>query len=375
MIQKYNRWVFALALGLSSTYAIAQTDTTEVEEDYSIYDNLDFVDEGAKRFAPVKIKGVSPQKLITIGYDYQGGYNMDQQKLFKLNETNRSIYDESDSTAAVNSTQGIRLEANIPVIAKNNLIVQVGARYWNINYDFEEKSNLKDPMMQTLADNGLTSIGLNTTVYKPLNENSFLLFNADADMSGDFNYTDFQPLKYNRYSVAALWGKRPSDNKQWAIGLSRTYRAGELNYIPVFLYNWTSINNTWGAEVLFPAKAHLRYTLNPRSMLFAGFELEGNSFRIGNQGFDKTTSGDPALQDLELRRSELRFRLMYERQITGFIWLSAQAGYRYDYSYNVDQVNDGEDFFRGFFGDQPFAAENSLTNPLYFNISINLVSP
>ena len=373
MIQKYNRWVFALALGISSTYAIAQTDTTEVEEDYSIYDNLDFVDEGAKRFAPVKIKGVSPQKLISIGYDYQGVYVMDAGKLVDLNNEKGKGYPGQSTT--VNSTQGIRLDANIPVIAKNNLIMQVGARYWNINYDFEEKSNLKNPMMQTLADNGLTSIGLNTTVYKPLNENSFLLFNADADMSGDFNYTDFQPLKYNRYSVAALWGKRPSDNKQWAIGLSRTYRAGELNYIPVFLYNWTSINNTWGAEVLFPAKAHLRYTLNPRSMLFAGFELEGNSFRIGNQGFDNTIPGDPALQDLELRRSELRFRLMYERQITGFIWLSAQAGYRYDYSYNVDQVNDGKDFYRGFFGVQDYAAENSLTNPLYFNISINLVSP
>src|SRR5690606_24890195 len=118
------------------------------------------------------------------------------------------------------------------------------------------------------------------------------------------------------------------------------------NYIPVLMYNWTSVNNKWGTEMLLPARGHVRYTVNPRSMLFAGFELEGNSFRIGNQG---AALQDPQFNDLEIRRSELRFRLMYERQLSGFIWLSAQAGYRYNYSYDVDQVADGKDFYRGFF--------------------------
>lgn len=110
-------------------------------------------------------------------------------------------------------------------------------------------------------------------------------------------------------------------------------------------------------------------------MLFAGFELEGNSYRVGNRN---TVFADPTnsvVEELEIRRSELRFRMVYERQLIGFFWLSAQAGYRVNYSYNLDNVPDGTDFFRGFFGDQPFAMENTLTNPLYFNISINLVSP
>ncbi len=363
--QRYH-WIFALALGLFTTTTFAQTDTTAAEEeDYSIYDNLDFVDEGAKRFASAKIKGISPQKLITVGYDFQGSYDLEAgSNLGSLSET-----------ATVNNTQGLRLEANIPVYSKNSLIVQVGARYWDINYDIENADQFNNPMIESLNDNGLTSLGLNTTIYKPLNENSFLLFKLDAGMNGDFAMSDLQPMKYNRYSVAALWGKRPNDNKQWAVGLSRTYRAGELNYIPVVMYNWTSVNNKWGTEILFPARGHVRYTLNPRSMLFAGFELEGNSFRIGNQKADFNPNDAPELDDLEIRRSELRFRLMYERQITGFIWLSAQAGYRYNYSYNVDQLEDGEDFYRGFFGDQDYAFENDLTNPFYFNISINLVSP
>lgn len=350
-------------LALFSTSIYAQTDTTATddEEDYSIYEDLEFADEGTKRYASVKIKGLTPQKLISIGYDYQASYDITADAF--------SLFPEQ--TGTVNSTQGLRFEANVPVISNNSLIVQVGGRYWESKYDFDNPDQFTNPLLATLHENNLTSLGLNSTIYKPLNEEDFLLIRVAADMNGDYNTSDFQAFKYNRYSVAALWGKRPSDYKQWAIGLSRTYRAGELNYIPVLLYNWTSATSKWGTEILFPARGHLRYRLDSRNILLFGFELEGNSFRIGNQG----QALDAPLNELEVRRSELRFRFVYERQISGFIWLSAQAGYRYNYSFNVDDVADGEDFYRGFFGDQDYIMENELTNPLYFNVSINLVSP
>lgn len=346
---------------------LAQEDTTaiEEEEDYSMYDNLDFVDGSAKRFASAKIKGISPAKLITLGYDYQLGYDM-----------TAGVYGmHAAETATINATHGVRVEANIPVISKNSLIVQMGARFWDINYEYANESSLSHPLHQNLAVSNLRSVGLNSTIFKPLSETSFLLVQLAADMNGDFAIPEFQGLQYNRYSAAALWGKRPNDNKQWAIGVSRTYRAGELNYIPVIMYNWTSVSNTWGTEILFPARAHVRYTVNPRNMLFAGFELEGNSYRIGNQSPIIRDSLSSTVEELEIRRGELRFRMVYERQLIGFFWLSAQAGYRVNYSYNVDDVPNGTDFYRGFFGDQPLAMQNTLTNPLYFNVSINLVSP
>ena len=87
-------------------------------------------------------------------------------------------------------------------------------------------------------------------------------------------------------------------------------------------------------------------------MLFLGFDLEGTSYRFGNQN-----ELAAPLNDLEIRRSELRPRLKYERQIVGFVWMSAAVGYRINYSYNVDRVENGKDFYRGFFGDQPFIME------------------
>lgn len=341
----------------------AQTDTTESTEDYedySIYDNLEFADVGAKRFANVKVSGKSPDKLISIGYDYQGSYDMDAAAFGGFPASSRKV----------NSTHGVRLEANIPIISKNSIIVQGGFSYWNFQYDFENSDNFTNPLHAYLHENGLNVLGLSVSIYKPINENTFILGRIAGTMAGDYEIGELQPMNYTRYAVAAVYGKKPNDYKQWGFGLSRTYRAGELNYIPVFLYNWTATSRKWGIETLFPAYGDVRYNFSPRSMLFFGFDLEGASTRLGND----QELAEP-YDDLELRRAELRFRFRYERKITGFLWVSAKVGYRYNYSFNVDRVKDGEDFFRGFFGDQDYVMENELTNPLFFNVSLNLVSP
>lgn len=355
-------FLFVCVCVLPVSFLYAQIDSTqaEEEEDYSMYDDLEFADESAKRFASVKVSGKSPDKLISVGYDFQGSYDLNAGAFGAF----------SESTERVNATHGFRFGANIPVISKNSIIVQAGLDYWNTQYAFENNDVLSHPLHQTLRENGLNSIETSVTAYKPLNETSFLLARVAGAMNGDYALGKFQPMIYNRYSVALLWGRKPADAKQWAIGVSRTYRAGEMNYLPIVLYNWTSSNRKWGVESLLPARGDVRYNFSLRSMLFVGFDLEGASYRIGNDG-----ELQEPLNDLEIRRSELRFRLKYERQLIGFIWMSAKAGYRTNYSFNVDRAEGGEDFFRGFFGDQAYIMENSLTNPLYFNFSINLVSP
>jgi hypothetical protein len=59
-----------------------------------------------------------------------------------------------------------------------------------------------------------------------------------------------------------------------------------------------------------------------------------------------------------------------------FIWMSLQAGYRYGYSFDMDNFapTDNE-FFRGFFGNQPYAQLNDYKGTWYAQLSVNLVSP
>jgi hypothetical protein len=358
----------------------AQTETPQTpqdtltpaeEEDYSQYDNIGFAAEGAKRYCSPKIEGLSPAKLISIGYDYQMGYTMKADSFRRLG----SLASLMPDSARVLTSNGVRFGCNIPVISRTDLVWQMGANYWEQRYKFEDPSALKSPMLTSLSANGLRTMGINTTLFKPLNDVKFLLFQGSADLSGDYQFGKFMPLKYTKYSAALIYGKRTSEKKQWGVGVARTYRVGELNYIPIVFYNSTDVANKWGTEILFPARAHVRRTINSRNMLFAGYELEGQSYRLWR--FNDINGFNVRNEDVEIRRGEIRLRAVYEFSVKDFIWMSIQAGYRINYRYDVDRLSDGKEIYRAFglASDAPYVMVNQLTNPLYFNISLNLVSP
>ena len=361
---------------LTSTPILAQTETESTDSyddiDWSLYDDLGFEDESIKRYANAKIEGLSPAKLISFGYDFQSPYTITPGDLTLGDGT--IIAGGEAEALQVNSTAGIRAGFNLPVVSQTNLVWQMGANYWNTSYNYAEAPTSADnPLHQTLSEHGLRTSGVNTTIYKPLDEEQFILFQGSADMSGTYG-SSLIPAQYLKYSAAVLWGKRPTEKKQWAVGVARTYRVGELNYIPVILYNKTSANNKWGTEALFPARVHVRRTINPRNMVFLGYELQGQSFRMyenENLGFDIRD------EDLEIRRGEIRVRAIYEFSLKNFIWMSVQAGYRINYRYDVDRLVSGPDIYRAFgLLDSPdYAQLNALTNPFYVNVSVNLVSP
>lgn len=355
--------------------ANAQTDTATTpqknteDEDFSMYDEVGFVDQSAKRYCSPKIEGLSPAKLISLGFDFQGPYKM------TLDTFNNNINQGSPENGNITATSGMRFACNIPVVSKTSLVWQLGANYWESGYNINSESITKpvlyaeNPMLKSLQNNGLRTMGVNTTLFKPLNDKNFLLFQGSADMSGDYDW-NLMPAKFLKYSAALIYGKRPSERKQWGVGLSRTYRAGELNYIPIIFFNYTDAANKWGSEILFPARAHVRRTINSRNMIFAGYELEGQSYRMYRMESIRN-------QDLEIRRAEIRLRLVYEFSLKDFLWMSIQAGYRINYRYDVDRLNNGEEIFRAFglLSKEPYIMKNTLTNPFYFNISLNLVSP
>jgi hypothetical protein len=346
----------------------AQPDTIPAsdEEDYSKYDDLGFADDKARRFCSQKILDQSPSRFISVMWDAQGTYDL------RFSPRGSWAEDAEPPTAErgrATYTGGLRMQANIPVVSRNSIIWQVGATYWDTRYAISDRVETLESagLMNRLADRGLRTTGLHTTLFKPLTETQFLIVQASADLSGDYFLDDPQGLQYLRGSVAALWGRRPHDRLQWGVGLSRTYRVGSVNFIPVLMYNYTAANRKWGTEVLLPARAHYRRTFSARSLLLTGYELEGQSYRIQALSTNENS--------FEVRRGELRLRAEYQRQLKGFVWLSVQAGYRHDWSFDADELPGGNEFFRGFFGDQPFAMLNSLGGAPYAQVGIHLVSP
>ncbi|MFY8022222.1 MAG: DUF6268 family outer membrane beta-barrel protein [Bacteroidia bacterium] len=337
-----------------SVYAQKDTATEELI-DFSQFEQVE-ESTGTKRYCTNKVLGISPNKLISVGYDYQAMHHF-------ANYPVAGPEGHSD----ISSAAGLRLMVNYPIISNTKGLITLGGNYWRTAYSGMTNSN-NNYVIRALKERGLTTIGINSTVFKPLNEKYFLLGFVSADANGDYTLSDDKLGDYltaPKISAAVFFGKKRNDRSILAFGVSRTYRPGAKGIIPLIIYNHTFENRKWGIESVFPARAALRRTFNPRNLLFFGYELEGNSYQILNRG-QQTTYGN-----LELRRSEIRPRITYEFALKGFIWLSAQVGYRINYNFNIDN----SDKLRLLGSDAPYYMENKLSNPLYFQISLNLVSP
>lgn len=344
--------ILPLFLLVLYTASFAQEkDTTLVEEDFSMYADAELAD-GAKRFCTSKVFDLSPNKLISVGYDFQGGSDLKLGSWGSLPATDVSI----------KNVQGVRIAGNFPIVSRTNVLLNLGVNFWEAKFSMDGAD--QHPLTQRLVERGLRTTGITTTLFKPFNEKNFLLAQGVFDLNGDYFLPNFQSLSFTRFSTTAIYGWKKHDRLMYGFGLSRTYRVGEQNIIPVFLYNYTSPSRKWGVESIFPARANLRRTFSTRTLGFFGYELEGQTYRMTSLQNEQTVVNP------ELRRSELRIRLTFERSIKDFIWVSLQTGLRYNWAFNLDDGNS----FRGF-GNDPYLLENSLSNAFYANVSINLVSP
>ncbi len=348
--------------GAATVYA--QTDSTKEEMiDFSQFEVVE--PSGIQRYCTSKVLGLSPSKLISIGYDIQANHTL---KNYEGSETYDLIGNKNQ--ASIQNTSGLRIAANYPILSNTKWLINLGATYGRSNFNMGSHDGTNH-VIHKLHENGLTTMGLNTTIFKPINEKYFILAFASADANGDYklNSTDIGSyLVKPKITAAAFFGKKRSDYSILGFGISRTYRPGALGVIPLILFNHTFQNRKWGIESLFPARFAVRRTINTRNLLFVGYELEGNSYSISNPG---GVASVPLYDNLELRRSELRPRITYECSLSGFIWLSVQAGYRINYNFNIDQG----DKFRLIGSGEKYHMINTLTNPLYFQVSLNLVSP
>jgi Domain of unknown function (DUF6268) len=339
--------VFGLTIALLPWLSYGQTDTTKAAEDFNFEEFGDADNKAVKTFCTQKVTYLSPTKLISVGYEAQLPFHLESVGTHGFGAM-------STAETHVNSFGGFRLGVNTPVVSRSNFILNLGLTYWNTRVALENPERSANLFGNIKA---LNSAGINATVFKPFDNVHFLIVQANADLNGNYRSLDAISTKGLTFSGTAIYGWKKNDNFMWGLGLTRTYRAGQVLHIPVIFYNRT-FNQKWGIEGIFPARVNARRNFSPTSYILLGYEIEGNAYYLGN------VNGS----ELHLRRGELKPRITFEKQLSGFIWVSAQAGLRYNWRFNAFNSQNPTK-------DQTPRFENTLGNPLYFNVSINLVSP
>lgn len=325
-----------MGLLMLSGLLYAQTDTSAPAFQFEDIDKTP-----VKRFATQKIPSAIPNRFISIGYEFQGAAEYSNPSL-RINP----------NTVNLASAGGLRIAVNNPVISKNNLIINLGATYWRTGYRADNPNTLD--LTQQLGSYGMHSAGLNATIFKPLNEKRFLLFQVTGDanlITDDFKKADMRAVTV---SGTAIYGWKPNEDLMWGIGVARTYRMGRVLHIPVLMYN-RNFNERWGVEAIFPARVQFRRNFSPKSMIHMGYELEGNQYA--------KYSGT---HTHFVQRGEIKPRITWERSLSGFWWISLQAGLRANGRFVEVSKYDGKE------KDELY--KPSFGNTFFFNVSLNLVS-
>jgi hypothetical protein len=364
------KFLICLALVPFSLFSQIDSSASE-EEDFEQYANMSITDGSTnKAYCSSKILAQTPNRLISVGYEAFSPFTI---------TTKSADGTGADDESKAFLSHGMRLEANFPIISTNKIIFSLGGSYTEQHYVLDKKyTNLNplNPVYQTLANGSIRNLSMVGTVFKPFDEKNFLLVQALAEYAGDWNFLNWQNPLFTKISATAIYGRKTNDRKMWGVGFTRTYRAGEVNYLPVFLFNYTAPSEKWGVEMLLPARADFRYNISKRNIIRAGLELEGTSYRLNDRNkyfANNQLFQGKATDKLELRRSDIRIRAIWDFPIKNFYWLSISAGYRLVYRYNIDQ---GE-IYRGFgiVSDAPYLLENNISGAAFISVIANLVSP
>jgi hypothetical protein len=314
--------------------------------------------ESEKEFANPSVLGMGKSKGIIFNYE--------RQPDFGINSTS-PVTTIGNKRGEVQRNEKYDLRLYAPLVNNPHFKMVAGFNYFFEEFNFEYPLPPEYPFYQNIEDKSLKSISGQLVVLRPINEKNFYVVRAKGELNGDYSSKEVAIPDYLKTTVEFLYGWKKSPVYSYGFGVQMGYALGRRRIYPAFLYNRT-FNPKWGIEAILPANADIRYNASERSLWFAGFAVDGASYNINVKNI-----GIPAYETLELRRSEIRGRLRWEREIYDFLWFGTELGYRVNLNFNAFE-NDANDGFIFAKREDPII-ENKLKNAALFNIEIFLVPP
>ena len=301
-----------------------------------------------QQFANPSVLGMGPSKGIIIRYE--------RMPTFRVSAAGEVPGVGNYETEATKNAR-LTIKGYIPAWNRPHLKIIVG-----LNYDREEFQFRTVPNNYELFDNienkGLKSTGAQVAIIRPVDAVHWYLARVKGELAGDFNsQSDLRTTNYLRYSAEAFYGWKRSPRFSWGLGFQYGYTFGRLSFYPAIIYNRT-FNDRWGLEALFPARVTGRYNASERSIFYAGYSVDGFNYIVALRQELPLGPGKQPLRSLELRETEVKFRLRWERELLSFLWLGAEGGYRYNYAFDAfDRINaDRDRIIRTKLGGAPYVS-------------------
>ena len=289
-----------------------------------------------QRFANPSVLGMGPSKGLVVRYERMPTFGV---------SSSAQVVGIQNYAGEISKNARLSIKGYIPAWNHPHLKVIVG-----LSYEREEFQFKKMPTNYELFDNienkGLKSTAAQIAVIRPVDNVHWYLVRVKGELAGDYTSRELTRADYSRFSAEAIYGWKRSPNFSWGVGFQYGYTFGRLSLYPAVIFNRT-FNARWGVEALAPARLTLRYNANSNSIFYAGYTVDGYNYIVHlrtplarkNPDGSSDINTTP-LRTLELRETEVKFRLRWEHEVFSFLWMGAEAGYRYNYAFDAfDRTN------------------------------------
>jgi len=215
----------------------------------------------------------------------------------------------------------------IPLINKEGLKFLLGYEWDTEKYFFNDPYqglNEQLTLFQLLDERRLKANKLSAYVTKSFNEKFYTTARLRISLNGDYEgLINFANI-YRTYSAAAAFGKKISEDEEWAVGLTFSSNKARTIALPFFAWNKT-FNDRWGIQSALPGLAFLRYNVGAsrKNAFLFGAIFDSRYYAIN-------TDTRPQFKELGqyfLRNNGIRVQLQYEQNFIPWVWAFAQAGY------------------------------------------------
>jgi len=292
--------------------------------------------------ATPRVSGMGPFKLVEVTYDRVSSFPIEMEKN-KVGLINTS--------EEVDKLEDLRFKVNVPVFLRPRTKLVLNVKYDYEEYNFKNPKGIEPGLFRTLEDKHLNSLNTNILFLRSMTNNRFLILMPGVQLNGDYKNEDINLSRFLKGTFGGVYGWKKSINYSYGLGVYYNYDLGGQTIYPVFLYNKT-FNSKWGVEAIFPANVKVRYNKSTKSLFYAGYELSGASYQL--------VIDNPSLSNistLELRRSNVRFNVNWEKALSNYLWLGLQAGYTYNVRFDLveqDRPLDEKVLIKNKVGGAPF---------------------
>ena len=302
---------------------------------FSLLFSLNFVSAQDLVISPISgsfckpgVVGKSPSKGIL--FDYTMLPNI------KVNPYNKGIKDLNTQNTSSNR---FRFKMKVPIIHKPNFTLLLGFAHYREEYHVSDLSNGELSILNAIHDQSLKSSRLSINILKPLNEKVYLAFKGDASFNGDYNGIISFDNRYLKYNIGLLVGVKPRPDIEWGAGLlfRSSFVKSSIPVLPFAIYNRT-FNEKWGIETILPVSIKARYNFNPKNLILFGPEYESRSYSLGNIN-SATSNNTGNISEFFMKRSELKFSVTYEHQISDWVWFNVQTGYSHNFNTSFTEID------------------------------------